>query len=333
MQNDRITRNGRDGQITNNIGLGCVITDVLTKPRNPEEDEKKEIPLPTSKSAFSMDPHLAAHQHIQTLPGNSERDVEVKSWKDHPQSDVWSVGNSSLQTTERSRSRGSDESRPTSLSTRPERKHTPINGELELGQLRGDSPLDVHDQVETRPSDSDSHNHIGKEKSVSSMPELLELLPQRDLPSLLSALKNDRFGFHPDTSDDLLDEYDLEAINEMCPHPLIGCRPMFADHSGFTMWIVDDTGFMYQYCRMNNSMKLMGHDMVEGLINYLYYPDRLLWLWPETQEWILEEEHKRRLAKQLEGVTYESMGAFEFPSQIARGKPKPKKKRGKKHKH
>ena len=200
--------------------------------------------------------------------------------------------------------------------------------------------MDVHDQVETGPSDSDSHNHIGGERSISSMPELPELpeLPsRRDLPSLLSALKNDRCGFHPDKSDDLLKEYDLEAINEMCPHPLTGCRPMFADRSGFTIWIVDDTGFMYQYCRMDSSMKLMGHDMVEGLTNYLYYPDRLLWLWPETQEWILEEEYQRRSDEEMKGVTYESLGICEFPDQIARGKPKPKKKRGKKrgkkHKH
>ena len=173
-------------------------------------------------------------------------------------------------------------------------------------------------------------------KFIPSDPELhriSELPSQQDLPFLLGELKNDRFGFHPDTSDNLLKEYDLEAINEMCPRPLTGCRPKFTDRPKFTIWIVDDSGFMYQYCRMDNSMILMGHEMVEGLFNYLYYLDRMLWLWPDTREWILEEEYKRRAAEQMEGTQYEFLGAFEFPSQIARGKPKPKKKRGKQHKH
>ena len=245
---------------------------LLTKPRNPEEDEKNEIPLSTFKTTFLMDPDLAAHQHIQMLSGNGERDVEVESSKDHPQSYFRSVGHSSLQPTERSRSRGSEESRPTSLSTRPKQKLTSINGDLEVWQLCGDHPLDVHDQVETGSSNSDSHSHIGGERSVSAMPKLPELPSQRDLPFLLGILKNDCFGFYPDKSDNLLKEYDLEAINEMCPRPLTGCRPMFTDRSKFTIWIVDDSGFMYQYCPMDNSMILIGHEMVEGLFNYLYYP-------------------------------------------------------------
>ena len=63
-----------------------------------------------------------------------------------------------------------------------------------MGQLLGDRPLDVHDQVETGPSDSDSHNHIGGERSVPAMPKLPELPSQRDLPFLLGVLKNDRFS-------------------------------------------------------------------------------------------------------------------------------------------
>ena len=62
---------------------------------------------------------------------------------------------------------------------------------------------------------------------------------------------------------------------------------------------------MYQYRRMDNSMILMGHEMVEGLINYIYYLDRTLWLWFETREWILKEEYERRTAEQMEGTEYE----------------------------
>ena len=127
-------------------------------------------------------------------------------------------------------------------------------------------------------------------------------------------------------SDDSLKEYDLEAINEMCPRPLTGCRPMFTDRSKFTIWIVDDSGFMYQYRRMDNSMILMGHEIVEGLINYLYYLDRTLWLWPDTREWMLKEEYERRAAEQMEGTEYEFLRAFEFPSQIAKESPSPKSK-------
>ena len=112
-----------------------------------------------------------------------------------------------------------------------------------MGKLPGDRPLDVHDQVEIDPSDSNSHNHIGAERSVSTMPKLPKLPSQRDLPFLLGVLKNDRFGFHPDTSDNLLKVYDLEAINEMCLRPLTGCRPMFTDRSKFTIWIVDEYDF------------------------------------------------------------------------------------------
>ena len=56
---------------------------------------------------------------------------------------------------------------------------------------------------------------------------------------------------------------------------------------------------------MDNSMILMGHEMVEGLINYIYYLDRTLWLWFETREWILKEEYERRTAEQMEGTEYE----------------------------
>ena len=56
----------------------------------PKIKKMKFLFRPTT--AFSVDPHLAAHRHIQTLSGNGERDVEVESPKDHPQSYFSSVG-------------------------------------------------------------------------------------------------------------------------------------------------------------------------------------------------------------------------------------------------
>jgi hypothetical protein len=79
---------------------------------------------------------------------------------------------------------------------------------------------------------------------------------------------------------------------------------------------------------MNDEVRLMGNDIVDGLINYLYYPDRMRWGWPDIKEWILKEEYDRRVRLPLAGYKLNSVGTIVFPTQGVRGQ-KSKKKKGK----
>lgn len=166
-------------------------------------------------------------------------------------------------------------------------------GGLAYWELHGKKPVDTSNPAEAQSPDEISLN-LCKEGKLGTLGTSLS-----KLSTLLSLLEYDHFGIHIITKKDLLHlhmllhednvKYFAETFGII--HPRAVCIGGY----GFLGFLVDNHGYMLLYDEMSNDMKYMGPNVIEGLINYFFYPDKVYELMENTCELIITEELKRQI--------------------------------------
>ncbi|PKY49823.1 hypothetical protein RhiirA4_528630 [Rhizophagus irregularis] len=166
------------------------------------------------------------------------------------------------------------------------------SGDVGLWELCENKSLDPLNQIETQYSDQYTLNQCENKANQAILPEL------HKLPDYLCEQldKNNRFGVHQVTNKDSLGSIDAEYtefLNET--FGITGIQPVFIDHSGFVIWLLDKVGNMYQWNEMQRSLRYMGKDLIDGLTNHFIYPEKLCEVMEDTGELIPIEEFKRKM--------------------------------------
>ncbi|RIA79288.1 hypothetical protein C1645_841066 [Glomus cerebriforme] len=190
--------------------------------------------------------------------------------------------------------RTSTEKRPKLFLPKPE--YGEEIGALGYRELCGNQSVDASIPMEARSSNEILFNLCEEEKRGTSLSEL---------SALLSHLKeNCPFGFHEITSEKdlsdlsiLLDEHDIRYFAKT--FGIFRPRAVCIDKSGHSAFILDNRGYMFEYNDMERGMKYMGPNIIEGLTNYLFNPDKIYELIEDTCELITTEELERQAKEEM----------------------------------
>ncbi|RIA79442.1 hypothetical protein C1645_840680 [Glomus cerebriforme] len=147
--------------------------------------------------------------------------------------------------------------------------------------------------LEIRYSDQYMHNRCVNEINELNLPDYI--CEQLD--------KNNHLEFHQITKKDSLDFVDdeyIEYLNDT--YGITGIQPVFIDHSGYVIWLLDKDGNMYQWCEMQQGLRYMGKDLIDGLTNYFIYPENLCEVMEDTGERIPVEEFKREMKEKAKRI-------------------------------
>ncbi|CAG8472176.1 1211_t:CDS:2, partial [Paraglomus occultum] len=118
--------------------------------------------------------------------------------------------------------------------------------------IRGNKFLDSS-RMEAGSSDRISHNISADSRSEDTVPELQDLLEK---------LKKDPCGFRETRDERLLHPEDREYFCEN--FGITGVHPVFVDHSGMVVWMLDDRGIMFEWNDMEQGMNYLGIDLRKG---------------------------------------------------------------------
>ncbi|RHZ78802.1 hypothetical protein Glove_156g40 [Diversispora epigaea] len=113
---------------------------------------------------------------------------------------------------------------------------------------------------------------------------------------MIEQLKDDPRGYHENTDEKLLHPEDKEYFREI--FSITGVRPVFVDHSGMVILMLDDRDIMFKWSEMEQSMKYMGRNLKEGLANHLYFPENICAIIESTGELIPVNEVEARVELQ-----------------------------------
>ncbi|GBB98187.1 hypothetical protein RclHR1_03160007 [Rhizophagus clarus] len=164
-------------------------------------------------------------------------------------------------------------------------------GGLTYWELCGKKRVDTSNPAEAQSPDEISLNLCKEGKLGTLGTSLSKLL------TLLSILEYDRLGVITKKDYPLLkiplNKYNVEYFAETFGiiHPRAAC----IDKTGFLAFLVDNRGYMFLYNEMEGEMKYMGPNVIEGLINYFFYPEKVYELVENICELITTEEYKRRV--------------------------------------
>ncbi|KAF0417041.1 hypothetical protein F8M41_007343 [Gigaspora margarita] len=261
-----------------------------------EESQKKEdevyiyesgVPsISLSRPNSSLDDHTGAHPQIPKVSNDDKCILEIEPAKDH-QHYVRSITHGFRGMGQK---KPEQDSKDISLSERSERENNSKVGRMRVRELLGDQSMDLPITVEARATNQ-IPNNISTDKRIyttmQKLPELSEMIEQ---------LKDDPFGYHENSDEGLLHPEDKEYFCET--FGITGVRPVFVDHSGMVVLMLDSRGIMFKWNEMEHSMKYMGRNLKEGLANHLYYPENICAIIESTGELIPVKEVEARVEEQ-----------------------------------
>uniref|UniRef100_A0A1D1Z470 Uncharacterized protein n=1 Tax=Anthurium amnicola TaxID=1678845 RepID=A0A1D1Z470_9ARAE len=254
------------------------------------KDVFKSAPGPANKLD---DPRT--NQQLQNTPNMREHVLDGKSQKNNS-SLVRSIRHNGEQ-----RALGYDSSgqRFVSFPTKSGWNDTSKLRDVGLRELCRNESLDVSSQAEAQYSDQHALNQCVNETKDAILPEL------HNLPDYICRQleENNRFGFHQVTNKDSLGFIDAEYteyLNEV--FGITGVQPVFIDHYGLVIWLLDKDGIMYQWNEMERSLRYMGKDLIDGLTNHFIYPGNLCEVMEDTGERIPVEEFKRKMQERAKKI-------------------------------
>jgi hypothetical protein len=228
----------------------------------------KSTPESVSKLAdYSRASSLKASDNDKrVLEGQSTK----KSTKDN--SSFRSISYSSEPGRQGSLSHDSTGKRFVSFPTGSEWRDKPKPRNMEIWELGGNNSLDSRSHVMAQYSDPNAHNQCANKRNDATLSELY------NLPGYICEHldKNNRFGFHKITNKDSIDFVDAEYIEYLDEkYGITGIQPVFVDHSGLTIWLLDKNGNMYQWNEMEQNLLYMGKDLIDGLTNNFMHPENI----------------------------------------------------------
>ncbi|CAG8485877.1 25022_t:CDS:2, partial [Gigaspora rosea] len=229
-----------------------------------EESQKKEdevyiyesgIPyISPSRPNSLLDDHTGAHPQFQKASNDDKCILEIEPAKDH-QHYVRSITHGSRGMGQKKPKYDSKDERSISLSEGSERENNSRTGRMVVRELRGDQFMDLPITVEARTTNQ-IPNNINTDKRIDAT---MQKLPE--LSDMIEQLKDDPYGYHENSDEGLLDPEDKEYFYET--FGITSVCPMFVDHSGLVVLMLDSRGIMFKWNEMDNSMKYMGRNLKE----------------------------------------------------------------------
>ncbi len=70
-------------------------------------------------------------------------------------------------------------------------------------------------------------------------------------------------------------------------------QPVFIDHSGFVIWILDKNNCMYEQNEMMKELRYLGSNLIESLTNNFIHPDNIYIVIKDNGEHRMEEQERR----------------------------------------
>jgi hypothetical protein len=120
---------------------------------------------------------------------------------------------------------------------------------------------------------------------------------------LRTARENNPFEFHQITEKDSLDFVDTEFIEDLNEtFGITGVQPVFIDHSGFVIWFLDKDGSMYEWDEVQQNLRYLGKDLIDGLTNNFIYTENMCKVMEDTGERIPVEEFKREMEERAKMI-------------------------------
>jgi len=163
----------------------------------------------------------------------------------------------------------------------------------------GDDPVDSINLSGAQYYDKNTHDKHTNEKKDIALSKL------QDLPYHLQEQlnKNNRFGIHEITDKDSLDFVDADFIEYLAKtFGITDIQPLFIDHSGFVIWMLDKDGTMYEWNEMEKGLRYIGKDLMEGFTNFFFYPDNICQVMENTGERIPVKEFDRRMEERAKEI-------------------------------
>jgi len=169
-------------------------------------------------------------------------------------------------------------------------------GTLGVRELRGDECLDFYIPVEDKSSHQFSNTVIKNGGNDGAMPKL------QSLSDLVDAVKNDRKfrEFHEPTDKWMIDQENKKHFSDA--FGITNIHPLFAGCYGMVLLFLDDRGILFSWCEMTFDMDILGFNIMEGLANFVYHPEKKFAIIEDTGELITEVELGRRVMKELEAT-------------------------------
>jgi hypothetical protein len=135
-----------------------------------------------------------------------------------------------------------------------------------------------------------------------------------------------------------LSVYEIDKFSKK--YAIIGAYPVLS-YNDLVFWIKDHDGVVYIWSRMENSIMLVGHNMKDALMNYLFHQENLRYVNEHTCELVPLDEAEREAEREAEEwiksceiviVTKESIKSL-LRGEESKGsrKKKQKKKKNKKN--
>ncbi|PKC57390.1 hypothetical protein RhiirA1_541633 [Rhizophagus irregularis] len=224
-----------------------------------------------------------------------------------------------------------------SLSPRREHEFDTKSRTVAIRELRRDKRVVPSSVLETRSSDQISCNQYRITRNDTPLRELSPDYETQDSEDvLLNLLKRDH-SFH-ETNTNGLSVYEIDKFSKK--YAIIGAYPVLS-YNDLVFWIKDHDGVVYIWSRMENSVMLVGHNMKDALMNYLFHQENLRYVNEHTCELVPLDEAEREAEREAEEwiksceiviVTKESIKSL-LRGEESKGsrKKKQKKKKNKKN--
>ncbi|CAG8549515.1 8179_t:CDS:2 [Funneliformis caledonium] len=194
-------------------------------------------------------------------------------------------------TTERSETFSSTSSPPLSKSGADA-----TDRDLETRKLLGNQSMDASSSNKTEPSSQYSHAVSKEEDKNVSLPKLPNVphhLVEKLKDKLYNIANKDLWFFDEEHREHFAEEF---GVTNICP--------LYVDHYGFAMWMLDENKRLLLWNEMENSITYLGLNLTEGFTNYLIHPDRLCYITDDNFRLVPVDEFERQIMVQWGGQNY-----------------------------
>lgn len=233
----------------------------------------------------------------QKLSNNNQCYLKIKPGEDDKRC-IWCV-NFSLQNYKKTNSFTLTKEQPTPSPTETKWKDDFKDRRVGIWELCGNECLDFLMPVQSRSSNQVLNNINSVKRSNVAMREL------QGLSELVDIIKNDcRFCEFQPKHEWLIDQENKEFFSDA--YGITNINPLLVDNHGMTVLFLDNRGILFEWCELTRDMYVLGINEMEGLANFLYYPEKKLIIMEETGEMIPNVELERQ-AKEFAEAEYANL--------------------------
>ncbi|GBB92610.1 hypothetical protein RclHR1_20300003 [Rhizophagus clarus] len=268
---------------------GCSLLplhDQLSPPKKRSQEEKEihiseigEISFSASRTTSSIDNYNSERSQLSS--NITQCFLKIKQGEDH-QHCIWCINYASQRYKEKNNFFTTRERLTLSFLETKWRCNFK-DRRVRIWELCGDECLDFLMLAQSKSPNQFSNNIYSVEISNTDMQKL------QDLSELIDTVKNDRrfHEFQP-KNEWLTDQENKEYFSDA--YGITNVNPLLVDNIGVTVLFLDDRGILFEWCELTKEMHVLGINEMEGLANFLYYPEKKLTIMEDTGEMIPDME-------------------------------------------